>query len=195
MHIVGILLAAGAATRFGGGKLLARIDGVAIGRRACANLLAVTPSMIAVVRPGDESLAAELAAAGARVTVCADAATGMGASLAHGTRAAAAAGADAIIVALADMPWIARATYDAVTAALAAGHTLVVPRLRQERGHPVGFARAHFAALSGLAGDGGARAIIAAAPHIHWIDVDDPGVIRDVDTPADLAGAAADRSG
>src|SRR4051812_47609278 len=110
MRIVGILLAAGAATRFGGGKLLAPINGIALGRRACANLVAATPSVIAVVRPGDARLSAELAAAGAQVTVCTEAASGMGASLAHGARAAMDVGADAIVVALADMPWIAPAT-------------------------------------------------------------------------------------
>src|SRR4051812_36240940 len=111
MRITGILLAAGAATRFGGGKLLAPLDdaGVGIGRWACSNLLATTPEVIAVVRPGDTALAAELAAAGARITICADAAAGMGASLAHGVQQA--GEADAVLVALADMPWIAPDTY------------------------------------------------------------------------------------
>ena len=81
MRIAGILLAAGAGTRFGGGKLLAKLaDGTTVGRRACANLVAAVPEVIAVVRPGDDELAEELAAAGARVTVCPDAQAGMGAA-------------------------------------------------------------------------------------------------------------------
>ena len=185
MRIVGILLAAGAAVRFGGGKLLARLpDGSSIGSRSAANLSAVVPEVIAVVRPGDEALAQALAATGASVTPCADADSGMGASLAHGVKEA--GGADAVVVALADMPWIAADSIARVAAALALGHPLVVPRYRQQRGHPVGFGSAHRAALLALTGDSGAKSILAGAAGIHWIDVDDPGVVRDVDVPADL---------
>ncbi|MEO8135570.1 MAG: NTP transferase domain-containing protein, partial [Betaproteobacteria bacterium] len=73
-------------------------------------------------------------------------------------------------------------------AELRSGESLVVPRYRGERGHPVGFARVHFPALSQLTGDAGARAVIAGAPRVAWLDVDDPGVMRDIDTPADLSG-------
>jgi molybdenum cofactor cytidylyltransferase len=182
---MGILLAAGAGTRFGGGKLLAKLaDGTTVGRRACANLVAAVPDVIAVVRPGDDELAEELAAAGARVTVCPDAQAGMGASLAHGVRAA--GDADAVMIALADMPWIRPETFRAVAAELRRGEQLVVPRHQGKRGHPVGFGRAHRPALTVLGNDDGARELIARATGIRWIDIDDPGALRDVDTPADL---------
>jgi molybdenum cofactor cytidylyltransferase len=185
LRIVGLLLAAGAATRFGGGKLLAKLaDGTTVGRRACATLVAAVPEVIAVVRPGDDELAQELAAAGARVTVCPDAEVGMGASLAHGVRAA--GDADAVMIALADMPWIRPDTFEAVAAELRRGEQLVVPRHQGKRGHPVGFGRVHRPALTVLGNDEGAREVIAHATAIRWIDVDDPGVLRDVDTPADL---------
>lgn len=185
MRIAGILLAAGAGTRFGGGKLLAKLaDGTTVGRRACANLVAAVPDVIAVVRPGDDELAEELAAAGARVTVCPDAQAGMGASLAHGVRAA--GDADAVMIALADMPWIRPETFRAVVAELRRGEQLVVPRHQGKRGHPVGFGRVHHPALTVLGNDEGAREVIARATGIRWIDIDDPGALRDVDTPADL---------
>jgi molybdenum cofactor cytidylyltransferase len=51
----------------------------------------------------------------------------------------------------------------------------------------VGFAPAHRAALLELRGDEGARAIIAAhRKSLTLIDVEDPGVLRDIDTPEDL---------
>jgi molybdenum cofactor cytidylyltransferase len=185
LRISGILLAAGAGTRFGGGKLRAKLaDGTTVGRRACANLVAAVPEVIAVVRPGDDELALELAAAGARVTVCPDAQTGMGTSLAHGVRAA--GDADAVMIALADMPWIRPDTFVAVAAELRRGEQLVVPRFNAMRGHPVGFGSAHLPALSLLRDDEGAREVVARATAIRWIDVDDPGVLRDVDVPADL---------
>ena len=200
MRIAGILLAAGAGTRFGGGKLLARLaDGTTVGHRACANLAAALRDVIpaadigdrkiarevfAVVRPGDEDLARELAATGAHVTVCPGAHAGMGASLAHGVHAAGAA--DAVLIALADMPWIRPDTFSAVVAALARGEQIVVSRHQGKRGHPVGLGRAHFPALLLLGDDQGARDVIARATGICWIDVDDPGVLRDVDIPDDL---------
>src|SRR5436190_8596899 len=99
---VGILLAAGRAARFGSDKLLARLPGSAraVGVAACGNLVAAVADVIAVVRPGDASLAAALAGAGARVVVCPRADDGMGASLACGVRAA--SGARGWIITLAD---------------------------------------------------------------------------------------------
>jgi molybdenum cofactor cytidylyltransferase len=191
MRITGILLAAGAGVRFGGAKLLAPLpDGTSIGQRAAANLVTAIPDVIAVVRPGDDALARVLAEAGARVSLCAEAVTGMGASLAHGVRVAGeCAGApDGFVVALADMPWIDPRTIRAVAAKLQSGAQLVAPRYRGQRGHPIGFGASHRAALLGLTGDAGARAIVAAAGDPCWLDVDDPGIVRDVDVRADLAG-------
>src|SRR5829696_6934896 len=137
-RIVGILLAAGAGVRFGGGKLIATMaDGELLGVRSARNLRAAIPEVIAVVRPGDDALARALETAGARVTVCAEAGAGMGVSIAHGVREAGAV--DGVIVALADMPWIAASTIAAVGEALHRGAALVVPSYRGARGHPVGF--------------------------------------------------------
>ena len=88
MRIVGILLAAGRGTRFGADKRLARLaDGQAVALAACRNLLAAVPEVVAVVRPGDDALAADLTVAGAKVIRCADADGGMGRTLACGVGA------------------------------------------------------------------------------------------------------------
>jgi molybdenum cofactor cytidylyltransferase len=109
----------------------------------------------------------------------------MGASLACGV--AASADANGWVVALADMPWIAARTIRAVGDAIVAGASLAAPVCRGERGHPVGFAASHRAALMALEGDEGARAILAnAGTALVRIDVDDAGVLRDVDAPGDL---------
>ena len=92
MRLTGILLAAGSGARFGGAKLLAPLPaaahgvgaGTAIGVAACRHLVSALPDVVAVVRPGDSILAAELRAAGARVVECLRADEGMGASLACG---------------------------------------------------------------------------------------------------------------
>jgi len=187
--VAGILLAAGSGVRFGGDKLLAPGAaaglGVPIGVLACRHLVAALPYTVAVVRPGDAALAAALAGAGARIVECANAADGMGASLACGVRAS----ADAVgwVVALADMPWILPATIASVAAAVRAGALVAAPFHGGARGHPVGFGRACRDELAALTGDVGAKPIVAAhAAALTRIDVDDFGILRDVDTPADL---------
>lgn len=191
--VAAVLLAAGSGTRFGGAKLLAPLPaaahgvpaGTPIGVAACRHLATAVAHVIAVVRPGDDALAALLAQAGARIAVCARAADGMGESLACGV--AAARDADGWLVALADMPWVAPATIVRVAQCLAGGASIVVPRHAGARGHPVGFAAAHRDALLALHGDEGARRIVRAHAAVAVdVDVDDPGVVRDVDRREDL---------
>ena len=188
VRLIGILLAAGRGTRFGGGKLLAPLRtafddipaGTPIGVAACRHLVAALPETIAVVRPGDSRLAAALAAEGASVIECVRADEGMGASLACGVTAS--ADAAGWVVALADMPWIEVATIRAVAAAVAAGADIAAPEFEGRRGHPVAFSRRHGAALAALEGDEGARAILAAhKASIRTLAVDEAGVIRDID--------------
>ena len=89
MTIVGVLLAAGSATRFGGDKLLSELaDGQCIAGIACARLRPAVDRLLAVVRPEATALAARLAAAGAEICTFAGADQGMGASLAYGVRQA-----------------------------------------------------------------------------------------------------------
>jgi molybdenum cofactor cytidylyltransferase len=182
--VVGILLAAGSATRFGGDKLLAALpDGIPVGAAALAHLAAAVDAVVAVVRPGDAPLGSLLAAGGARVSACPRAVEGMGASLAWGVRAAPLAAG--WLIALADMPWIAPATIARVVEALRAGAPIAAPGWRGDRGHPVGLASGFYCELSALSGDEGAKAILARH-QVTLIAAEDPGVVRDIDTPADL---------
>lgn len=192
MRIAGILLAAGRGTRFHGDKLRAPLPrpthgvpaGTPLGIAAAMHLVAALPESIGVVRKGANALSDALALAGLRLVECANADDGMGASLACGI--AALDDADGCVVALADMPWIAPATIGAVAIALREGAGIVAPVYRGTRGHPVGFSRGHFAALSTLRGDEGARALLAHGNAIKLIDCDDEGVTKDVDTQDDL---------
>ncbi|MFP6561590.1 NTP transferase domain-containing protein [Paraburkholderia sp. B3] len=185
----GVLLAAGTGSRFDPNglrnKLLAPLPGgTSVAREAAHRLLLVVPKVIAVVRPGAETLACVLNEAGCDVVYSADAQRGMGASLAAGVGAA--GDAESWIVALADMPRIAVETIAAVARAIDEGAALAAPFYEGQRGHPVGFGLEHREALLALDGDAGARALLATYPLMR-IDVDDPGILRDVDTPADLS--------
>jgi molybdenum cofactor cytidylyltransferase len=185
----GILLAAGFSRRFGANKLLQPLaDGVPLALTTARRLRAALPDVLAVVNPRDPELARLLAEDGFPVTVCPRAQDGLGASLAwavkHTSRA------DAWIVALADMPYIQPQTIARVADAIDQPTTLAAPVFRGRRGHPVGFGRAHFEALVRLAGDDGARAILHDhAEHVRWLACEDPGILADIDTLADLRSA------
>jgi molybdenum cofactor cytidylyltransferase len=182
--IVGVLLAAGSATRFGADKLNAPLPGgVPVGIAALKHLRAAVDEVIAVVRPGDASLAGALQSHGARISVCPGAADGMGVSLAWGVRAAPVAAG--WVIALADMPWVRSETIAAVVAALESGAMVAAPECAGTRGHPVGFAASLYAELIALTGDEGAKSILARHPP-KLLATEDTGILRDVDTPADL---------
>jgi molybdenum cofactor cytidylyltransferase len=187
LKFVGLLLAAGSATRFGSDKLQHPLPhGVAIAVQAARHLKAAVPRVVAVVREGADATARALAAEGCEVAVCASAAEGMGASLACAARAA--GEADGYLVALADMPFVRPSTIAAVRDALAGGAAVAAPYFRARRGHPVGFAGSLRAELAALSGDEGAKRVLDAhAAQLVKVPVGDPGALRDIDKPADLA--------
>jgi molybdenum cofactor cytidylyltransferase len=189
MSPVGILLAAGSGTRFGADKLLHPLpDGTPIAVASARTLKAALGRVLAVVRPGVPALERALRDEGLEVTVCERAAEGMGTTLAHAVRAA--GDADGWVVALADMPFLRPDTVRRVVAAVAGGARLVAPAHRGRRGHPVGFGAPLRSELEAVRGDAGARAVVAAhQASLELIPVDDPGVLRDIDVPADLAGS------
>jgi molybdenum cofactor cytidylyltransferase len=191
-HIVGILLAAGSGSRFGGEKLLQPLpDGVAIAAHAARNLLAALPSVIAVVRWGDFPLYDMLEQEGCQVTMFESAARGMGASLAHGI--AQARDAEGWVIALADMPGVRPETIGRVVAALEAGALIAAPVRDGVRGHPVGFAAPLGPELLTLDGDEGARAVLERHRNeVKLIECDDPGTLLDIDRREDLARLNSD---
>ena len=185
MNIVGLLLAAGSAQRFGSDKLRHALPhGVAIAVQAARHLKSQA-DVVAVVRPGSDELALALRGEGCTVVICDNAAEGMGASLACAVRAA--EGADAWLVALGDMPYVRPSSIAAVRAALEGGASLAAPYFRARRGHPVGIGARFRQELLSLGGDEGAKAVLAAhGTDLLKIPVGDPGVIRDIDRPEDL---------
>lgn len=167
-----------------------------VAARACASLAAGSDAVLAVVRPqAPIALQQALREAGACVTVCEDADLGMGHSLAHAVREARARWPhlQALLVMPADMPWVQPVSVQAVAQALvqvtgaqpACGIVVPVTPTGQ-RGHPVGFDARHFDALAALQGDAGARHLLQSAA-VERLMLEDPGIVRDVDTAQDLS--------
>ena len=182
MNVVGLLLAAGSASRFGSDKLRHPLPhGVPIAVQAARHLRAELSRVVVVIRSTDarEAFAAERCETVDRayswncVSVIAVRAAGR---------------ADAYVVALADMPYVRPATIAAVREALEHGAGLAAPYFRARRGHPVGIAGAYYEELVSLRGDEGARHLLSAnEARLVKIPVGDPGVVRDIDRPEDLA--------
>lgn len=185
-RIVGLLLAAGSASRFGSDKLRHALPhGVPIAVQAARIFKLELSRVVAVVKPGSAELVDALKEEGCEVVVCENAAEGMGASLACAVRAA--GEADGYLVALGDMPFLRRTSIAAVRDALVNGAPLVAPYFRTRRGHPVGIGKRFYEELLSLRGDEGAKKLLAAnAGELVKIPIGDPGVIRDIDTPQDL---------
>ena len=182
---VAILLAAGSSQRFGGHKLSHLIDGVPMALKSAITLKSALGAVMVGMRPQDE-LAPILSGHGLSVILCDRAPEGMGGTLAQ-VVAAAPETAAGYIIALADMPFVSADSIRAVAAALQGGAKLVAPVYRGQRGHPVGLAASYRDELLALGGDAGARDIIRRdAANLQLVDVDDPGVVWDVDTRADL---------
>lgn len=173
-----VLLAAGRSQRFGGNKLGA----VLAGRPLIAHSLdaladAPVDLRIAITGPHTPPTPGY-----ARIALDpADAPQSR--SVVLGIAAARAARADAVLIALADMPLVPAAHITALLAAFDGD------RLASRGPHgplpPVLFGAAHFAALASLSGDRGAGALLRDAPAIALSD----RAAIDIDTPEDLARA------
>ena len=194
---VGILLAAGRGSRFDaaapGRKLDAVLPTDAAGRRvgevAFDTLARAVDATVVATRAADASLATRARTVGSQVVVPAQAALGMGHSLA----AAVAAAADrypelvTLVIALADMPWLRADTINQLVDESQRANCIVQPAVGEQAGHPVVFPGRFAAALRACQGDIGAREVIQHhRSEYQRLAVTDTGVVRDIDRPEDL---------
>lgn len=185
-ELVGILLAAGSARRFGATKLLHSLpDGLTIGVTSANVLMEAVPNTVAVVQPGNHALIEAFSEIGMKVVENPRANEGMGTSLAAGVNATSRAGG--WLIALADMPWVQPVTITTLADRLKNGVSMVAPVYEGRRGHPVGFSSRWYEQLRRLSGDRGARDLIANYPdELELLTTDDAGVLMDIDHPRDL---------
>jgi molybdenum cofactor cytidylyltransferase len=186
--VAGVLLAAGTSSRFGEtNKLLEPLDGEPLVRHAGRTLAAVGLSPLVAVL-GHDSARVRDALDGLGFTFVENPAyeTGQSTSVRAGIEAL--AGVAGAVVALGDMPFVSPASVTALVAAYRAGlGTALAAACDGRRGNPVLFDARYFDALTGVSGDVGGRKILLTGGDSVLVETGDRGVLRDVDTPADLA--------
>ena len=187
--IPAIVLAAGASTRMGRPKALLEAGGRTFLRAILETLRdGGISEAVVVVRPGDLSLLEEIAGTGfGRVVVNARADEGQLSSLITGLDAIEAPGVEGALVTLVDVPLLTAATVRLLLARAAVSRAPIVRAVHQGRhGHPVIFTRRLFDALRRADPSAGAKAVVRAND-VEDVEVPDPGVTEDIDTPADYS--------
>jgi len=186
---VAVVTAAGSAERFGGKKLLAQVEGEPLLDRTIRSLLDGGVGEVIVVVGADARLELErdvnsLNDPRVRPVENPDPSRGMFSSIQEGARTAQ---GDVLLVLPGDMPFVQPATVRQVLDVWALQHGIVSPRYNGKRGHPVALPVALRDEI--LATDPTSNLHEVIKKHLDErtdVDIDDPGITRDVDRPEDL---------
>ncbi len=181
--LAGIILAAGTSSRFGAdNKLLARYGGQAMVRRVAEAALATELDPVIVVT-GHEAAGVQAALGGLDLVFAhnADFAAGQAGSLKTGIAAVPQSCAGAMIL-LGDMPDVGAEIINQLLDEFAGKASIVVPLYDGVRGNPVILGSENFVRLDQVAGDRGARDLLAGE-NVQMVDVVSDAVLRDFDTP------------
>ncbi len=206
--IVGVLLAAGLGSRFGGDKLLhllpnqkrttqANTDSeLAMGLQSALNLAPYVDEVVCVVRPEDKTLASLFTQHGFKVCISVDYQKGLSASFMAGVQAS--EQASMWWIALGDMPFIKEASYRSIQKQVLLQADMPENEQKIIRpfsttgtslkpGHPVIFPKRLKKQLLNLTGDEGAKAILKQEREdVLQVLLEDNGIHLDVDEIADL---------
>ncbi len=183
-----VVLAAGGATRFGRPKQLAVMGGMSLVVRATRAALAADLGPVLVVTgSAGEDVSAALRAEPIVLVPNPDWRDGMGGSIGSGVRALRrhCPNADAVIVVACDQPAVTGEHLRLLAATFrASGRPIVASTYGGVAGVPALFARERFESLEALAGDRGARQLLAEADQFAAVPL--PGGELDVDRPEDM---------
>jgi molybdenum cofactor cytidylyltransferase len=186
--ISAIVPAAGMSTRMGShNKLLLVIDGKTLIERAVDTVIASNiDEAIVVVGHQQEMVKAVLAGRNVVIVENPSYREGMASSIRAGV-AAVSTGAKAVMICLADQPWLEPADLNRIISAMddarAAGKNIVVPFFNGQRGNPVILDASYRRAMIDVVGDIGCRKIIKQHPdEVYVLEMETDHVVRDVDT-------------
>jgi molybdenum cofactor cytidylyltransferase len=190
-HLEGIILAAGESRRMGYPKPLLDIGGRTFIEQIAETMLAVVRRLVIVIGAHRERVRAAIPR-DARIAIVEnpDYLRGQLSSLKVGLGAVQPDSVGAIVH-LGDHPMVRVETFRAIVDSYnRRGKPIVIARHDGRRGHPVIFDRAMFAELLSAPEEEGARHVVNADPsRVAYVDLNDPGINLDLDTPSDLARA------
>jgi molybdenum cofactor cytidylyltransferase len=187
-RVATVVLAAGGSSRMGSPKQLLRIDGITLVRRAAETALSSRCQRVyVVVGAAAEAVRRELSELSVEVIDNPDWEEGLAGSIRVGIEAAQAGRPelDAAILATVDQPRIHAALLDRLIEVFAGGEQEIVACTYAETlGAPALFARRHFADLTRLSGDRGAKSLLRAREaEVARVPFPEGGI--DLDTPED----------
>lgn len=183
-RVAGVLLAAGAATRFGADKLAAELHGETLLARAAAAMLgAGLDPVVVVVAPGTD----RPVPSGVTTVLNDQSRDGLATTVRAGLAALGdVAEVDAAVVAPADQPWCGTAVYRRLVQAYRrSGRPVIVATFDGALRNPVLLARAQWRLAERIDGDVGLSAVVRTLAPL-TVECADVGSVADVDTPADL---------
>lgn len=175
-----VILAAGAGTRLGG------VAKALLGTPTFLERIMATARaedvVVVVAAPFGDAVAAEATRLGARAIVNPDPGRGMAGSIALGF---AAVTGDAAWLWPVDHPHVTAETLEVLRAALGESD-LARPRYHGRGGHPPLVAARLWPALARMSATSTTARDVFATARVREVEVNDPGCVRDIDTPEDL---------
>lgn len=184
--VAAIVPAAGLSRRMGSCKQLLDLGGRTVLARCIETLQAGgIAEIVVVVGATGERVAAEVARFPVKIVVNPDPDGDMASSVRSG-RELLPGGASGVIVALCDYPLISAVTIaDLVAAHAEQPQSVIIPVHNGRRGHPTLFPAC---ALDELGGAATLRDLVRRDPgRLQLLEVDDPGILLDMDTPGDYS--------
>ncbi len=192
-EVSAIVLAAGMSRRMGAPKQLLRAGGISLLEHTLTHVRKSTVGdIILVLGFAAEQIREQISTEGLKVVINEAYQEGMASSLRAGI-AALAPQTQAALIVLADLPLVRPRTLDRLIEHHRKFHPqIVIPTYKGFRGNPVLLDRSVFTEVTDLRGDIGCRAIFGKhTENIARLEVDDPGIILDVDTRQDFEKYAA----
>lgn len=187
-----MIFAAGESSRMGRDKALLDFQGSTFLNRLIALFLPRVDPLVVVLGHNAETIRASIAVpagyadADLRIVINSRHRLGMLSSFQAGIQALPSE-AEAAMFTLVDHPAIRESTLDRLIDEFqAAGQLLAIPRYGDRRGHPVIASRKILEEVLQLPVDSSPKAVMRAhRAETHYVDVDDPGVLTDVDSPSE----------
>ena len=182
MTVGALVLAAGSSQRFGSDKRVAQLKtGKTLLETTVDNLRAADLPVLVCL---DELYEGPKLPNSANSYICKNADQGMSSTLAEGAEQI--PDWQAVLIVLADMPWVSVDSYMAIARA-AQTSSIVAPYFESRRGNPVCFGVDFFPELKKLSGDrGGSQLLKKYDQQMIRLELQDPAILQDIDNPYDM---------